>query len=161
MDKVKLGLKIRTLRDAGGYSQRTLSAKSGVAYATLQDIEKGKGNPTVDTIEALAKTLGEPLIGLYSGRIPAEHLSPTALSGLKQETKAKRNRQAAQMLNARGKPLQPKVSPSLSTAVKFLALFESLSLERKALVSMLVYDDESYLDQIPDDARHLVALLKG
>lgn len=80
MDLKKLGLKIQTLRKAKGFTQRTLSEDSGVAYATLQDLEKGSGNPTVGTLEALAKKLGEPLVDLFDpekgSRMPAETLEP-------------------------------------------------------------------------------------
>lgn len=105
MDLKKLGQKIQSLRKSAGFTQRALAADSGVAYATIQDLEKGMGNPTVATLEALAKKLGEPLIGLYNledgGRIPAEHLTDSALAGLNQLKEADRNRKAAQSERAK------------------------------------------------------------
>lgn len=58
MDKVNLGKLVRDLRKTAGFSQRVLSANSGVAYATLQGIEDGDSNPTVDTLTSLAGALG-------------------------------------------------------------------------------------------------------
>lgn len=66
MDLKRLGEKVVALRwDKLGYSQRVLADKSGVAYSTIQKIEKGAGNPTIKSLIALAATLGEPLIELY------------------------------------------------------------------------------------------------
>lgn len=53
-----------------------------------------------------------------------------------------------------------KLVPDFSGAVEFLELFRSLSPDRKALVSMLVYDDPAYLAGNPDLARVVSNLLK-
>jgi transcriptional regulator with XRE-family HTH domain len=39
-------------------NQETLSLLSGVGLRTLKEIESGKGNPTLSTIQKLADTLG-------------------------------------------------------------------------------------------------------
>ena len=41
-----------------GLTQKQLSANSGAAYVTLQQIERAEGNPTVGTLNALAEALG-------------------------------------------------------------------------------------------------------
>ena len=41
-----------------------LSRRSGVARGTITALERGEGNPTVDTLYALADTLGVPLSSL-------------------------------------------------------------------------------------------------
>lgn len=38
--------------------QEYLSELSGIAIRTIRDLEKGKGNPSLDTIEKLMKILG-------------------------------------------------------------------------------------------------------
>lgn len=38
--------------------QEDLSELSGIAIRTIRDLEKGKGNPSLDTIEKLMKILG-------------------------------------------------------------------------------------------------------
>ena len=40
-----------------------LSRRSGVARNTIAALERGEGNPTVDTLYALADALGVPLLG--------------------------------------------------------------------------------------------------
>ncbi len=62
MDLKKLGAKICASRNARGWSQDELSAQSKVARGALQELEKGRGNPTLGTIDALASALKEPLI---------------------------------------------------------------------------------------------------
>jgi transcriptional regulator with XRE-family HTH domain len=43
-----------------------LSRRSGVARGTIAALERGEGNPTVDTLSALADTLGVPLSSLLA-----------------------------------------------------------------------------------------------
>jgi transcriptional regulator with XRE-family HTH domain len=49
---------LRRLRTARGLSAAGLARESGVARATLAELEAGRGNPTVETLYALAKVLG-------------------------------------------------------------------------------------------------------
>jgi transcriptional regulator with XRE-family HTH domain len=49
---------IRRLRTARGFSAAGLARESGVARATLAELEAGRGNPTVETLYGLAKVLG-------------------------------------------------------------------------------------------------------
>ena len=55
---------VRRLRAARGLSAAGLARASGVARATLAELEAGRGNPTVDTLYALASVLGVPLADL-------------------------------------------------------------------------------------------------
>jgi transcriptional regulator with XRE-family HTH domain len=55
---------VRRLRSARGLSAAGLARASGVARATLAELEAGRGNPTVDTLYALASVLGVPLADL-------------------------------------------------------------------------------------------------
>ncbi len=52
---------IRKRRGALGIDQRTLSEISGVAIHTLSNIEAGKGNPTVATLDRVLNALGMEL----------------------------------------------------------------------------------------------------
>lgn len=52
---------VKRLRTARGLSQADLSRQSGVAKATLSQLEVGKANPTMETLFALARTLGVSL----------------------------------------------------------------------------------------------------
>lgn len=49
---------VRRLRTARGLSAAGLARESGVARATLAELEAGRGNPTVETLYGLAKVLG-------------------------------------------------------------------------------------------------------
>jgi transcriptional regulator with XRE-family HTH domain len=52
---------LRSLRARQEMSVVTLAARSGVARATLTKIEAGQGNPTIDTLYALANALDAAL----------------------------------------------------------------------------------------------------
>lgn len=58
VNKLALGLRIVELRKKMKLSQDSLSAKSGVARGAIQQLEKGDANPTIETLEAIAKALG-------------------------------------------------------------------------------------------------------
>jgi transcriptional regulator with XRE-family HTH domain len=49
---------LRRLRAVRGLSTVELARRSGVARATLVQLEAGRGNPTLETLYALANTLG-------------------------------------------------------------------------------------------------------
>jgi transcriptional regulator with XRE-family HTH domain len=49
---------LRRLRTARGLSAAALARESGVARATLTELEAGRGNPTVETLYGLARVLG-------------------------------------------------------------------------------------------------------
>lgn len=57
---------IRRYRKEKGFSQDHLSKEAGVAYNTIVKIESGENpNPTVDTLERIAKSLGIPIEKLF------------------------------------------------------------------------------------------------
>lgn len=62
-----LGKRIRTLRKERRLSLEKLSAKSGVALATLSRLENGKGAGTFRTHQRIAEALDIPLTEVYKG----------------------------------------------------------------------------------------------
>ena len=57
---------IRKLRQKKGILQDRLSKDADVALNTIVKIETGENpNPTVDTLEKIAKTLGVPMAELF------------------------------------------------------------------------------------------------
>jgi transcriptional regulator with XRE-family HTH domain len=60
---------VRRLRTARGLSAAALARESGVARATLAELEAGRGNPTVETLYGLAKVLGVTFADLL---VPAD-----------------------------------------------------------------------------------------
>src|SRR4051794_38880126 len=61
-----VGRRVRAARENGGLSVAELSRRSGVARATLMQLEGGAGNPTLDTLYAVADALGAPLSDLLA-----------------------------------------------------------------------------------------------
>ena len=56
--KLIVGQAIAEARAEKGMSQRDLSTASGIMQADISKIEKGKGNPTLTTLQKIAKSLG-------------------------------------------------------------------------------------------------------
>lgn len=56
--RVLVGQAIADIREEKKMSQRQLSASSGIMQAEICKIEQGKGNPTLSTLQKLAKSLG-------------------------------------------------------------------------------------------------------
>jgi SOS-response transcriptional repressor LexA len=65
-----LGQRVRSLREAKGFSQKGLASAARIGIATLSRIENGKHDPTQTTLQRLAGALGISLSALYS---EAEH----------------------------------------------------------------------------------------
>ncbi len=55
---VKMGDTIRQRRELLGLLQPQLAALSGISTRTIQLVEQGKGNPSLDTLIKLADPLG-------------------------------------------------------------------------------------------------------
>lgn len=70
MDHVAFGKKLKILREANGFSLESLDKASGVAKNTIHNLELGKGNPTIKTLEALATSLGETILSLLDDGDP-------------------------------------------------------------------------------------------
>lgn len=59
---------VRILREQRGMSLAELARQSGLAKQTLSNLEQGAGNPTVDTLFAVASALGVPVTRLVAER---------------------------------------------------------------------------------------------
>lgn len=68
--RFKLGMRLQQQRLAAGLTQKRLADVSGIAQADISRIERGQGNPTAATLEALGGPLGVTL-----DYIPAEEPS--------------------------------------------------------------------------------------
>jgi transcriptional regulator with XRE-family HTH domain len=55
---IKLGERLRQRRELLGVLQTQLSVLSGVSTRTIQLVEQGKGNPSLETLIQLADPLG-------------------------------------------------------------------------------------------------------
>jgi transcriptional regulator with XRE-family HTH domain len=56
--KIELGEKLRRRREVLGLVQSQLSALSGVSARTIQLVERGKANPSLDILLQIADPLG-------------------------------------------------------------------------------------------------------
>ena len=65
--RITLATNLRRLRRLRGMSSAQLARLSNVGPATLSGLERGAGNPTLDTLQALSETLGVPLTELLDG----------------------------------------------------------------------------------------------
>ncbi|HBE73686.1 MAG TPA: hypothetical protein DDW31_06340 [candidate division Zixibacteria bacterium] len=54
----KLGEKLKTLRKSHGLSQQKLAAKAGFDYRYVGFLEQARINPTIKTLEKVARALG-------------------------------------------------------------------------------------------------------
>ena len=53
---------IKVRRKVLGISQQDLSEMSGLGVATIKDIERGKGNPSLSTVARILDVLGMELV---------------------------------------------------------------------------------------------------
>jgi transcriptional regulator with XRE-family HTH domain len=53
---------LKERRETLKISQETLAELSGIGLRTLKQLESGKGNPTLSTLQKLAETLGMEII---------------------------------------------------------------------------------------------------
>jgi len=61
-----LGKAIRFLRETRKLSQRDLAGSSGIDATEISRLEKGKSNPTHETLQRLAKGLGVPCSQIFT-----------------------------------------------------------------------------------------------
>ena len=90
-DLVYLGNRIHDARKECGLTQKELANQTGLAVKTVQDIEKGRKNPTYETLSRLICRLGVS---------PREPLNKSANTS--DELKGERNVRSSRQLQAQG-----------------------------------------------------------
>ena len=63
--QISLGTKVRKLRQALGLTQEELAEKAGLSPKHLGELERGRANPTLSNLEALAEALSMSLVDLF------------------------------------------------------------------------------------------------
>jgi transcriptional regulator with XRE-family HTH domain len=63
---------LRRWRMTRGMTLSALAEQAGVAKSTVSLIERGQGNPSIDTVWALAAALGVPFASLFHDESPAD-----------------------------------------------------------------------------------------
>lgn len=64
---------MKAMRKMTGLTQAEFAEHRGVSRRVIQDIERGTGNPTVDSLNSIAK-----LFGLQVGFVPSRRREPVA-----------------------------------------------------------------------------------
>lgn len=67
--------RLKKIRTAKGYSVYKLSQLSGVSETHIRDLERGERNPSLDTIDRIAKTFGMSLSELLNEDITVSYLT--------------------------------------------------------------------------------------
>lgn len=65
---VTLATNLRTIRARAKVSQKELANRVGVSYPRISEIENGKGNPTIETLEKIAIALNVNISDLFNGK---------------------------------------------------------------------------------------------
>jgi len=66
LDRADLARNLKRLRDKRGWSQEELAGEAGdLRQAAVSEIETGRANPTLDTLERLATALGVRVRDLF------------------------------------------------------------------------------------------------
>ncbi len=64
--QINVGKQIQKLRESKGLSQQDLAAKCNFEKSNMSRLEAGRVNPTLSTLEKVAKALDVSLIELFS-----------------------------------------------------------------------------------------------
>jgi transcriptional regulator with XRE-family HTH domain len=67
---VALATNLRKYRTKAGISQKQLADSVGTSHPRISEIENGRGNPTLDTIEKIARVLNIQTIDLLRPEKP-------------------------------------------------------------------------------------------
>lgn len=54
----QVGARVRALRRGRRWTQEQLAERAGLSYKFVGEIERGRGNPTIETLARLAQALG-------------------------------------------------------------------------------------------------------
>lgn len=80
-----LGTKINSLRLAHRYTLRTVSERTGISVAMLSMIERGKSNPSIGTLHAIADVLDVSMSELFHGAESKQDPSSDVVRAIAQE----------------------------------------------------------------------------
>ena len=68
-DNRRLGTEIKTRRTEMGLSLRDLASKTGLSPTFISSLERGIGNPTLDSMRKVANALNIPIFRLMGGEV--------------------------------------------------------------------------------------------
>lgn len=65
--KTTIGRHLRKLREQKGLTQEQVAAKANISYQFVSGLENGRENVSIDTLEAIGRSLGSSLHGVVAG----------------------------------------------------------------------------------------------
>ena len=68
-----VGERVRSYRNQAGLSQESLAEKSGLSYTFISAIERGKKNPSIESIEKLVIAFNISYEKLFENIVPGEN----------------------------------------------------------------------------------------
>lgn len=69
--RVRLGANVRDLRVRRKLTQEALGERAGLSYKFIGEVERGLGNPSIESVAAIANALGADVADLFgTGRTP-------------------------------------------------------------------------------------------
>jgi len=74
--QARLGARLRALRQQRGWTQEALGERAGISYKFIGEIERGVGNPTLDSIDQIAKAFGLDIALLLQRDAPEPMYTP-------------------------------------------------------------------------------------
>ena len=74
--RTRLGERVRLLRQAQGWSQEDLGERSKLSYKFIGEIERGLGNPSVDSLERLCAAFDVDVTQLFGSSVPLAREGP-------------------------------------------------------------------------------------
>jgi predicted RNase H-like HicB family nuclease/transcriptional regulator with XRE-family HTH domain len=92
--RLAVAMQIRWLRADLGLSQRELAAKAGVSQQQIAKLEKPSGNPTIGTLEAIAKNSGAQFSAVLSAQRAGRQTSAEGRSSVMPSRPMKRSKSA-------------------------------------------------------------------
>ena len=63
--RARVGGRVKGFRRLKGWSQEQLGERAGLSYKFIGEIERGAGNPTIDTLHAIAVALDVDITDLF------------------------------------------------------------------------------------------------
>jgi transcriptional regulator with XRE-family HTH domain len=73
--RVQLGARVREIRRGQQKTQGDVAERAGLSYKFIGEVERGMANPSIDTIEKLARGLGVSVSQLFDAPIGVRYPS--------------------------------------------------------------------------------------
>ncbi len=152
----ELGDNIKAMRKRAGLSQEDLAGKAKIAHRALQRIEGGDGNPTLNTLLAIAKALGTTIDGLTG---EPDYAKTRVAKSMVREARAARLEPLSEQPEASDD--RELIGTRLIEAEKLLLALVGAEEVRRLAALLILTGNRQYLEalgRLPGSARYIRAL---